>query len=94
MKKRGITEVYSLGDNIGEGPNPKEVMLLLKEYGVISVLGNAEEYIWLGIEPFSDCINLSKIKDILWIKEQLGTFLIQDMESWPYSVDLVLGGKK
>lgn len=51
--------------NIGEGPNPKEVMLLLKEYGVISVLGNAEEYIWLGIEPFSDCINLSKIKDIL-----------------------------
>ena len=41
MKKRGITEIYSLGDNIGDGPNPKEAMLLLKEYGVISVLGNA-----------------------------------------------------
>ncbi len=94
MKKRGITEIYSLGDNIGDGPNPKEAMLLLKEYGVISVLGNAEEYIRLGIEPFSDCINLSKIKDILWTKEQLGTYLIHDMESWPHSVDLVLGGKK
>ena len=42
MKKREITEVYSFGDNIGDGPNPKEVMLLLKEYGVISVLGNVE----------------------------------------------------
>ena len=31
IKKRGIREIYSLGDNIGIGPSPKEVLHLLKE---------------------------------------------------------------
>ena len=52
IKKRGITEIYSLGDNIGVGPNPKEVINLLQEYNVTSLAGNSEEYVRLGIEPF------------------------------------------
>ena len=33
MRKRGITEIYSLGDNIGFGPNPGEVMDVMDAYG-------------------------------------------------------------
>ena len=32
IKRRGIKEIYSLGDNIGVGPNPSEVLDLLGEY--------------------------------------------------------------
>ena len=38
IKQRGIKEVYSLGDNIGIGPNPKEVMDLLLESNVSNFL--------------------------------------------------------
>lgn len=32
MNAKEITEIYSLGDNIGFGPNSKEVMNILEEY--------------------------------------------------------------
>ena len=34
LKNKGITEIYSLGDNFGVGPSPKEVMDLLNKYNV------------------------------------------------------------
>lgn len=48
MRKRGVTRIYSLGDNIGSGVNPKEVLDLLDEYGVISIAGNAEGLYYIG----------------------------------------------
>lgn len=60
IEKRGIKEIYSLGDNVGVGPNPGEVIDLLEEKGVISVAGNSEEYIRLGIEPFNSYFNTLK----------------------------------
>ena len=51
-RKQGITEIYSLGDNIGTGPNPSEVMELLDEYGVQSIKGNHEGYAIDGIEQY------------------------------------------
>ena len=58
MHRRGITEIYSLGDNIGVGPNPKEVLELLKEYNVKSVKGNHEIYVKASQEGH-------KIKEVL-----------------------------
>ena len=37
IASRGITEIYSLGDNIGVGPNPSEVLDLLIQYNVQSI---------------------------------------------------------
>ena len=53
MLNRNITEIYSLGDNIGLGPNPSEVLDLLEEYNVKSIAGNSEDYITLGSLPFT-----------------------------------------
>lgn len=36
IRKKGITKIYSLGDNIGTGSNPSEV----DYYGVKSIKGN------------------------------------------------------
>jgi predicted phosphodiesterase len=42
LEVQGASKVICLGDNIGYGPNPEEVMLLLQKLGCISVLGNHE----------------------------------------------------
>lgn len=71
MKEKGITEIYSLGDNIGVGPNPGEVIDLLEEYNVTSVAGNSEEYVTLGIEPFASYFNTLKTQSQLWTLSKL-----------------------
>lgn len=38
----GVDEIYSLGDNIGYGPEPEEVVQALRARGVVSVMGNHE----------------------------------------------------
>lgn len=39
IRKKWITKIYSLGDNIGTGSNPSEV-INLDYYGVKSIKGN------------------------------------------------------
>ena len=70
MQREGITEIYSLGDNIGFGPNPKEVLELIEKYQVKSVMGNQEYYITLGTEPFS-YLTEERIRSSEWTKKQI-----------------------
>lgn len=100
MQRRGITKIYSLGDNIGTGINPSEVMDLLDEYKVISISGNSEDYITFGIESFSKYINENsprgkeRIKNIEWTKNHLTSKQIEKIKLYPRSIDLIIGGKK
>ena len=94
VKKRDITEVYSLGDNIGLGPNPNEVVSLLSDKKVKSIAGNYEEYELLGIEPFSWYMTESKIKSRNWTSSVLTKESKKIISCYPHSIDLVLGGKK
>lgn len=94
IKKRNIKEVYSLGDNIGVGPNPKEVLELLKENNITCIMGNSEEYCVLGIQPFNSYFNDSKIQSQLWTESKLDKTNINDLKLFQHSIDLVIGGKK
>lgn len=94
IKRRGITEIYSLGDNIGFGPNPGEVINLLEEYGVVSVAGNSEEYVTLGIEPFKSYFGSLKTKSQLWTLSKLDERQKGIISMYPHSIELLLGGKK
>lgn len=94
IKKRGITEIYSLGDNISVGPNPSEVIDILYENGVISLAGNAEEYVRLGISPFQVYFTYPKIQSQMWTEEQLKDAQKELISKYPHSIDLNLGGKR
>ncbi len=94
IKRRGITEIYSLGDNIGVGPNPGEVIDLLEEYGVQSVAGNSEEYITLGSEPFRSYFDRLKEKSRLWTLSKLNEHQKGLISLYPHSIELLIGGKK
>lgn len=94
IKSRGITEIYSLGDNIGVGPNPSEVIDLLDTNGVKSIAGNAEEYVTLGIDPFISYFNSLKEQSQLWTKSKLSEKQKGIISLYPHSIELMLGGKK
>ena len=96
IKKRGITEIYSLGDNIGVGPNPSEVLDLLDEYKVKVINGNSEEYSTIGIEPFVGyfCGNIKKIASQNWTLSQLSSDQIKKLKHNKHSYELTVGGKK
>lgn len=93
MQRREITEIYSLGDNIGVGPNPSEVLDLLENYGVKSLAGNSEEYTTLGIEPFT-YFNALKEQSQLWTLSKLNEHQKGVIAAWPRSIELLVGGKK
>lgn len=94
IKKRNIREVYSLGDNIGVGPNPKEVLELLGENDITCIMGNSEEYCVLGIKPFISYFNGLKIESQLWTESKLSPRDINNLKMMPHSIDLLLGGKR
>ncbi len=94
IERRGITEIYSLGDNIGEGPNPEEVVTLLDQKGVISIAGNAEEYIRLGLEPFPYIGTGIKQQSCLWTLSKLSEKSIGTIMLYPHFIDLMVGGKR
>ncbi len=93
IKKRNIKEIYSLGDNIGFGPNPKEVLMLLEENDVKSLRGNNEDYILLGNESFPYLTQM-EIDSINWTKEKIGNEGKEIIKKYPHSYELTIGGKK
>ena len=93
MRRHGITEIYSLGDNVGLGPNPCETFDLLEDYGVVSIAGNSEYYTTLGTEPFNYFYDEKK-KSQEWTERKLGPERISKLKLYPASIDLFMGDKK
>ena len=80
IKRRGIKEIYSLGDNIGVGPNPKEVLDLVEENHVLSINGNSEEYAVLGTDPFISYFTQRKQDNRDWTYAQLTPGQIRNLQ--------------
>lgn len=93
IRRKGIREIYSLGDNIGDGPNPSEVFDLLEEYGVVSIAGNSEYYNILGIESFP-YIQGVRVESQNWTKNKLGVERGAKLNVFKASIDLMIGDKK
>lgn len=69
-------------------------MDLLEKYHVKSISGNSEEYIRLGIEPFSSYFHGSKIASAKWTKSKLNEKQIGTINLFPQSILLTVGGEK
>lgn len=94
IDKRGIKEIYSLGDNIGFGPNPAEVLDVMEACGVVSLAGNAEEYSILGLKPFSSYMVGARVAEQVWMESKLTNEHIDKLRLYKRSIDLAVGGKK
>lgn len=98
-KKNGVDEIYSLGDNIGTGPNPREVLELLDKYQVKSVMGNHEMYITKGVDFLKQHLEETfsydeALRNSTWTKEQLSIDQIKKLKLYPLTREISLGNKK
>lgn len=93
IKKRGITEVYSLGDNIGWGPDSSLILDSVIENNIKCINGNHEDYVVLGEEPFSSYFNLMKRISNDWTISLLRSDQIDFLKNNLHSYDLLVGGK-
>lgn len=77
----GAEEVYSLGDAVGYGPDPEEVLAFLRQQGVQSVLGNHE----LGlVDPiYMDWFNPQARKALKRTKQLLSTESLDYLATLP-----------
>lgn len=101
MRSKGITEIYSLGDNIGFGPNPHEVLELLRKYNVTSIYGNHEIYAVDGMEALSEHMatlspyTVEQDKNrTAWTRKQLTQEDIDDIMKYDSKIVIERGGKK
>lgn len=92
IRKRGIYEIYSLGDNTTLGPNPREVLDLLDEYGVVQIMGNSEYYLTLGSAPFS-YFTPERERGLDWVNDRISDY-ISGFRLCKPSIDLVIGNRK
>ena len=93
MQSKGIVEIYSLGDNIGLGPNPSEVVDLLEEYNVKSLAGNSEDYLTLGTAPF-DYIGKVREQSELWTASKINEHQKGIISLYPHFIELLIAKKR
>ncbi len=68
IKKQGVEEIYCLGDIIGYGPNPNEVLKLSGKF-MLTIIGNHDEAVLCGkgLEDF----NPVAAEAILWTRDEI-----------------------
>ncbi len=96
IKKKNIRKVYSLGDVIGLGNSPKECLDLLIENNIMTILGNAEEYIVLGTEcfPYLKNHNIERYYNAIWTEKQLSQEQIQFLKEQSHTIELNFNNHK
>lgn len=92
IRYRGISEIYSLGDNTSLGPSPREVLDLMDKYNVKQIMGNSEYYLTLGGSPFNYW-NEERERSLDWTNDRVQGY-INDLKLYKPSLDLLLGDKK
>jgi predicted phosphodiesterase len=82
-RQRNISKIYSLGDNVGYGPSPVEVLKKLEERGIRSIIGNHEAAL-LSILDFEEIFTSENaIAATHWTLEELKNNSV-DLEESPY----------
>lgn len=92
IRFRGISEIYSLGDNTSLGPSPREVLDLMDKYNVNQIMGNSEYYLTLGGSPFNYWSE-ERERSLDWTNDRVQGY-INNLKLYKPSLDLLLGDKK
>jgi predicted phosphodiesterase len=82
-KQKNISRIYSLGDNVGYGPSPVQVLEKLGQRGIRSIIGNHEAAL-MGILNFEEVFSSENaIKATYWTIDELKNHNV-DLEESPF----------
>ena len=99
IRKREIIEIYSLGDNIGTGSDPKSVINVLEQYGVKSIKGNHELYLIRGVDAYKEHLERTRAYDetlnnVNWTSSQISDKEKEIISNYNDYLELDINGKK
>lgn len=83
IREHSITRIFSLGDNVGYGPDPENVMGLIRENAIESVLGNHEKA--MNEEAFTTWFNPLAQKAIHYTRNHLSSQSLEEIKGFPKS---------
>ena len=82
-KQKNISRIYSLGDNVGYGPSPIQVLEKLEQRGIRSIIGNHEAAL-MGFLDFEEVFSSENaIKATYWTIDELKDHEV-DLEESPF----------
>ncbi|OQY38016.1 MAG: hypothetical protein B6229_06990 [Spirochaetaceae bacterium 4572_7] len=84
IRESGISEIYCLGDLIGYHSYPNQVIALLKEEGVVSIMGNHDKAI------IEEAFNREKESDFVlwWNFDALTKESLEFLKQLPFSLNI------
>lgn len=84
IEKNNIDLVYSLGDMIGKGPSPAEVVDLHRKHCSVNILGNWEDFL----------LNSSAASNpIRYYRKKLNTNQMEFLHSLGYNIEFYMSGR-
>lgn len=84
--------IVHVGDAVGIGPYPREVVALLTQHGVHCLMGNHDEWSALGLpDPPPRWMSDGEAAHQHWTRGQLSAGQRETMKTWPYALELACG---
>jgi predicted phosphodiesterase len=85
-------QIFHLGDAIGMGPHPSEVVSLLADRGVVCLMGNHDELLVRGLpEPVLGWMSEGEAAHHRWVHAQLTDAQRRRVGRWPYEATTRVG---
>ncbi len=83
----GIGQTICLGDIVGYGPNPKEVLYLFRKHKIIALKGNHDEVVTNPDSPLVENTNKYALESFAWTRKQLSKRKIDYLINLPWELD-------
>lgn len=85
IERRDVDQILCLGDMVGYGPRPAEVLQLLRQAGARMILGNHDAAV-CGMLDYSDFRETAQ-RIVDWTREELDREAIEYLRSLPYILE-------
>lgn len=94
LTDRGCTMVVHVGDAIGIGPHPREVLSLLGAREVTCLMGNHDRWFAFGLpSPRPVWMSEGELEHQQWTHAQLSQARRDIVRGWPYELEMRLGAE-
>ena len=92
LEAAGCDDLIHVGDAVGIGPHPREVVTLLTQRGVRCLMGNHDELAAFGLpDPLPRWISEGEAQHQRWTRSQLSEAQLDLLRSWPYDLSVQCG---
>jgi predicted phosphodiesterase len=92
LARLGVERVVCLGDVVQGGPQPAEVLDALAALGWPVVLGNSDDFLLRLPEQSEEAVTARQLEIRAWTLARLEPRHLEQMGSWPTTLDLELEG--